>query len=99
MVFQPGSSSELVADDKLDSTYILSSTQYWKDGSLAPAYYYDSTNVNEEITEFNSGLEATNYVSIYDDMIEENDQRRTIKVVNPIYIESFTREFKKLLNE
>ena len=97
--FQPGSSSELIIDDDLDSYYTLTSTQYWKDGSLAPAYYYDPTNVNEEITEFNSGPEATNYVSIYDDMIEENDQRRTIKVVNPIYIESFTREFKKLLNE
>ena len=97
--FKPDSSSEFVADDDIDSTYTISSTQYWKDGSLAPAYYYDPTSVNEEITEFNSGPEATNYVSIYDDTIEENDQRRTIKVVNPVYIESFAREFKKLLNE
>jgi len=97
--FQPGSSSEIVADDKLDSTYILASTQYWKDGSLAPAYYYDATNITEEISEFNAGSEATNYVSIYDDMIKENDDRRTIKATSPQYIESFTREFKHLLNE
>lgn len=97
--FKPDSSSEFVADDKLDSTYILTSTQYWKDGSLAPAYYYDATNITEEISEFNAGPEATNYVSIYDDMIKENDDRRTIKATSPQYIESFTREFKHLLNE
>ena len=97
--FQPGLSSELLSNSDLDLSYILASTQYWKDGSLAPAHYYDSTNVNEEITEFNAGPYATNYVSIYDDIIQENDQRRTIKVVNPIYIESFGREFKNLLNE
>ena len=97
--FKPGSSSEIVADDDLDSTYTITSTQFWKDGSLAPAYYYDSVNITEEISEFNAGPEATNYVSIYDDMIKENDDRRTIKATAPQYIESFTREFKHLLNE
>ena len=95
--FQPNSSSEI--SEILDVNYILESTQYWKDGSLAPAYYYDSVNTTEEISEFNSGPEATNYVSIYDDMIEENDERRIIKATAPQYIESFIREFKHLLNE
>ena len=97
--FQPNSSAERAAIIDLDSTYTLTSTQHWKDGSLAPAYYYDPINVTEEISEFNSGPEATNYVSIYDDIIEENDERRTIKATAPQYIESFTREFKHLLNE
>lgn len=97
--FKPNSSSEVVADDELDANYTITSTQFWKDGSLAPAYYYDPVNINEEISEFNAGPEATNYVSIYDETIEENDQRRTIKTVSPIFIESFAREFKKLLNE
>lgn len=92
--FKPNSSSEI-----LDVNYTITSTQYWKDGSLAPAYYYDATNITEEISEFNAGPEATNYVSIYDDMIKENDERRTIKATAPQYIESFTREFKHLLNE
>jgi len=97
--FKPNSSSEFVADDDLDSTYTITSTQFWKDGSLAPAYYYDPVNITEKISEFNAGPEATNYVSIYDEMIEENDQRRTLKATAPQYIESFTREFKRLLNE
>ena len=97
--FKPNSSSEFIADIDLDSSYTITSTQFWKDGSLAPAYYYDPVNINEEISEFNSGPEATNYVSIYDETIEENDLRRTIKTVHPIYVESFAREFKKLLNE
>ena len=83
----------------LDMDYTLTTTQYWKDGSLAPAHYYDAINTNEEISEYSAGPEASNYVSIYDDTIEENNLRKTIKVVDPIYIESFAREFKKLLNE
>ena len=85
--------------DVLDMDYTLTTTQYWKDGSLAPAHYYDPININEEISEFSAGPEASNYVSIYDDTIEENNLRKTIKVVDPIYIEAFAREFKKLLNE
>ena len=105
--FKPNSSSELVVDADLDSSYTITSTQHWKDGSLAPAYYYDydlrramhPKIVTEEISEFNSGPEATNYVSIYDDIIEENDERRKIKATAPQHIESFIREFKNLLNE
>ena len=97
--FKPNAFFDTLPANILDKRYTLTSTQYWKDGSLAPAYYYDTESVNEEISEFNAGPEATNYVSIYDETIEENDLRRTIKVVNPIYIESFAREFKKLLNE
>lgn len=97
--FKPNSSSEIIASDELDGSYTITSTQYWKDGSLAPAYYYDATNITEEISEFNAGPEATNYVSIYDDMIKENDERRTIKATASQYIESFIREFKHLLNE
>ncbi len=97
--FRPNAFFNTIPDDILDRNYTLTSTQYWKDGSLAPAYYYDPLNINEEISEFNAGHEATNYESIYDETIGENDQRRTIKTVNPLYIESFAREFKKLLNE
>tara|TARA_Y100001972_G_C7662139_1_gene334162 strand:+ start:1194 stop:2213 length:1020 start_codon:yes stop_codon:yes gene_type:complete len=97
--FKPNSSSELVVDADLDSTYTITSTQFWKDGSLAPAYYYDPVNINEEISEFNAGPEATNYESIYDEAIEENDERRQIKATAPQHIESFIREFKNLLNE
>ena len=97
--FRPNAFFNTMPDDILDKNYTLTSTQYWKDGSLAPAYYYGPLNINEEISEFNAGPEATNYVSIYDEMIEENDGLRTIKATAPQYIESFTREFKKLLNE
>jgi hypothetical protein len=97
--FRPNAFFENYPDDILDANYTLTSTQYWKDGSLAPAHYYDPTNINEEISEYNAGPEASNYVSIYDDIIEENNLRKTIKVVDPIYIEAFAREFKKLLNE
>jgi len=97
--FKPNAFFEYYPDDILDANYTLTTTQYWKDGSLAPAYYYDAININEEITEYTAGPEASNYVSIYDDMIEENDARRSIKATTPQYIESFAREFKKLLNE
>ena len=97
--FRPNAFFETMPDVKIDSLYTLTSTQYWKDGSLAPAYYYDPTNISEEISEYSAGPEASNYVSIYDDMIERNDARRTIKATGPQYIESFTRGFKKLLNE
>lgn len=97
--FRPNSFFNVMPDDVLDSNYTLTSTQYWKDGSLAPAHYYDAINTNEEISEYSAGPEASNYVSIYDDTIEENNLRKTIKVVDPIYIEAFAREFKKLLNE
>lgn len=83
----------------IDRDYRIESTQYWKDGSLSPAYYFDSVNTDEEITEYQAGNEASNYKSIYDDMIEDNEALKEIKVVAPAYIESFTREFKKLLNE
>ena len=97
--FRPNAFFDTRPDDVLDADYTLTTTQYWKDGSLAPAHYYDPTNINEEISEYMAGPEASNYVSIYDDMIEKNDARRTIKATAPQYIESFTREFKKLLNE
>jgi len=97
--FRPAALFDILPDTILDKNYTLTSTQYWKDGSLAPAYYYDSININEKINEYSAGPEATNYVSIYDDMIEENDERRTIKVTAPQYIESFKREYKQLLNE
>lgn len=83
----------------IDRDYTIRSTQYWKDGSLAPAYYYSTTDINEEISEYEAGEEATNYKSIYDDMLEDNEALKEIKVVSPTYIESFAREFKKLLNE
>jgi hypothetical protein len=83
----------------IDRNYMIESTQYWKDGSLSPAYYFDPTNTDEEITEYQAGEEASNYKSIYDDMLEDNEALKEIKVVAPAYIQSFTREFKKLLNE
>lgn len=97
--FRPDAFFDVLPDIILDKNYTLTSTQYWKDGSLAPAHYYDPTNINEEISEYSAGPEASNYESIYDDIIEENNLRKTIKVVNPLYVESFGREFKKLLNE
>lgn len=97
--FRPNEFFDSRPDDVLDADYTLNSTQYWKDGSLAPAHYYDAININEEISEYSAGPEASNYVSIYDDIIEENNLRKTIKVVDPIHIEAFVREFKKLLNE
>ena len=97
--FRPNAGFNTVASGLLDADYTLKTTQYWKNGSLAPAHYYDTTNIDEEISEYNAGPEASNYVSIYDDMIEENDSRRTIKAINPLFVERFTREYKKLLNE
>ncbi len=97
--FRPNAFFDSRPDDVLDADYTLTSTQYWKDGSLSPAHYYDAINIDEEISEYSAGPEASNYVSIYDDIIEENNLKKTIKVVDPIYIEAFAREFKKLLNE
>ena len=97
--FRPDATRATDSDEVFDMNYTLTTTQYWKDGSLAPAHYYDATNVKEEISEYKAGPEASNYESIYDSVVELNDSRRTIKTVSPQYIESFARAFKKLLNE
>ena len=97
--FRPNAFFEHMTDEALNLNYTLTTTQYWKDGSLAPSYYYDMTDIKEEIPEYSAGLEASNYVSIYGEISELNDSRKTIKVVSPQYIESFAREYKKLLNE
>ena len=83
----------------IEQDYKLWNYQYWKDASLAPYSYYNPINVDEEITEFESGLEATNYISNADHEIEENDERKRIKVISSTYIQSFVTEYKKLINE
>jgi hypothetical protein len=97
--FQPNGGFDTKSYATLDMDYEISSTQYWKDGSLAPAYYYNTSDTTEVIPEYEAGPEATNYTTINDEMIEKNNDRRTIKVVAPSYIESFVREYKRLLNE
>lgn len=83
----------------IEKDYALWNYQYWKDASLAPYSYYNPINVDEEITEYESGLEATNYISNADHEIEENDKRKRIKVISNTYIQSFVTEYKKLINE
>lgn len=94
------SSAELAGDANiLDQQYNLTTTQSWEDGSLAPAHYYDPTDITEEISQYDAGNTSTFYVSNRDDIIEQNDSRKEIKVVSPSRIESFAQEFKRLLNE
>ena len=46
-----------------------------------------------------TGPDSTSYVSYEDEIIEENDNRQSIKVIAPPYIDSFARDYKRLLNE
>jgi len=97
--FRPNAFFEHITDEALNLNYTLTTTQHWKDGSLAPSHYYDMVDTKEEIAEYAAGPEASNYVSIYDSITELNESRKTIKTIAPQYIASFAREFKKLLNE
>ena len=80
-------------------SYTITNSQSWKDGKTAPAYYYDPSDINNIISEYMTGPDSTSYVSYEDEIIEENSHRQTIKVVAPSYIDSFARDYKRLLNE
>ena len=80
--------------------YTITNSQFWKDGKIAPAYYYGSSDINSVISEYMAGPDdSTSYVSYEDEIKEENDDRQSIKVIAPPYIASFARDYKRLLNE
>ena len=79
--------------------YTFINSQFWKEGKTAPAYYYDSTDINSVISEYMAGPDSDFYVSYEDEIIEQNDYRQIIKVVAPPYVDSFARDYKRLLNE
>ena len=84
---------------EFEKSYTITNSQFWKDGKTAPAYYYDPTDINTVISEYMTGPDSTSYVSYEDEIIEENDNRQSIKVIAPPYIDSFARDYKRLLNE
>tara|TARA_R110002153_G_scaffold59354_1_gene162149 strand:- start:249 stop:1286 length:1038 start_codon:yes stop_codon:yes gene_type:complete len=84
---------------KFEKSYTITNSQSWKDGKTAPAYYYDSSDINNIISEYMTGSESTSYVSYEEEIIEENNDRQTIKAIAPPYIDSFARDYKSLLNE
>jgi hypothetical protein len=99
--FRPGTTISVAAagGSFKEEDYTLFASQSWLDGKLAPAYYYDPLNINERTTQYTSPTDATNYISIEQDMIEKNDAKRRIKYVLPDYIQSFAKEYRNLLNE
>lgn len=97
--FRPTDGFDFMSADEVSQEYGLTSTQYWEFGKTAPLYYYNPLAVDEEVSEHSTGIEATNYVSREDDMIEDNDALRRIKYVSPQYVQAFALEYKKLLNE
>jgi hypothetical protein len=88
-----------MALSKFEKSYTITNSQSWKDGKTAPAYYYDSSDINNIISEYMTGPASTSYVSHEEEIIEENNDRQTIKVIAPPYIGSFARDYKSLLNE
>ena len=88
-----------VDDTDLDRLYNLRCTQYWKDGSLAPSYYYDPTNIDTTISEYTAGARSTSYTSNVDVANEKNAELETITYVSPEYIRDFANEYRRLLNE
>ena len=79
--------------------YTFTNSQFWKEGKTAPAYYYDFSDINSTISEYMTGPDSTSYVSYEDEIIEKNDDRQSLKVIAPPYIDAFARDYKRLLNE
>jgi hypothetical protein len=84
---------------KFEKSYTITNSQSWKDGKTAPAYYYDPSDINNIISEYMATGSCPRYVSYEDEKIEENNDRQTIKVIAPPYIDSFARDYKRILNE
>jgi hypothetical protein len=96
---RPNQNFQNKSNDDIEKDYILTATQYWEFGKKAPAHYYNPVSINDEITEYASGAESTFYISREQDFMDQNDAARTITYVSPEYIQSFAREYKKLINE
>lgn len=96
---RPNQNFQNKSNDDIQKDYALTATQYWEFGKTAPAHYYNPVSINDEITEYASGPEAINYISREQDIMDENDGARSITYVSPEYIQSFAREYKKLINE
>lgn len=97
--FRPGGGYDDMSSDILDASYDFTPSQVFQDGALAPAHYYDPTDIEEEISQYDAAPDSPYYVSNSEDIIEQNEARKELKVVSPGRIQSFAREFKRLLNE
>ena len=97
--FRPGGGYDDMSSDILDARYDFTPSQVFKDGALAPAHYYDPTDIEEEISQYDAAADSPYYVSNSEDILEQNEARKELKVVSPGRIQSFAREFKRLLNE
>ena len=84
---------------KFEKSYTITNSEVWKDGKTAPAYYYDPDNINSVISEYMTVPGSTSYVSYEDEIKEKNADLQVIKVIAPPYIDSFARDYKRLLNE
>tara|TARA_R110002167_G_scaffold107729_2_gene275367 strand:- start:2526 stop:3575 length:1050 start_codon:yes stop_codon:yes gene_type:complete len=96
---RPSQNFQSKGSDDIQRAYNLTCTQSWKVGKTAPAHYYNPVSINDEITEYASGPEATNYITREQDVMDQNDVVRRIQYVSPQYIQTFAQEYKRLLNE
>ena len=75
--------------------------RYHSDGKKAPHHYFNNAT-GEQITEFeivkDAGFSAP-FVTNEENMLTENENKTQIKYVLPSYIQSFAKEYRKLINE
>ena len=89
----------------VDYHYQVMPAAVWQNAKDAPAYYTDIERSEIKTAaevgfQFDSGSPPTsNYVSLEKKITDENDARKRLRYVLPTYIQSFAREFKRLINE
>lgn len=96
----------LYGHDASDAEANYSSTNfdayyYWADASLAPDYYTndsDETITTYDALDSESDLRTQQFVSYKEALENLNEERRTITVVKPAYVQSFIEEYKRLMN-
>ena len=89
----------------VDYHYQVSPAAVWQNAKDAPAYYTNPDG-SEILTAAEVGFAydgittpTFNYVSYDKKITDENDARKRLRYVLPTYIQSFAREFKRLINE
>ena len=71
----------------------------------APYYYYETNDADQKpvtnSVHINGGVEGgtLSYVTNRAHVIEENDERAKIRIIDPAYVEQFVDQFEELINE
>ena len=71
----------------------------------APYYYYETNDADKKpvtnSVHINGGVEGgtLSYVTNRAHVIEENDERAKIRIIDPAYVERFVDQFEELINE